>query len=571
MGVTLDVVYNHTASVGIFENLVPNYYHFMDADGKAKESFGGGRLGTTHEMSRKILVDSISYWTSEFKVDGFRFDMMGDHDAESIQIAFNEAKKLNPKIIMIGEGWRTYSGDDGIKATAADQDWMKQTEAVGSFSDEIRNELKSGFGSEGEPRFLTNGSRNIQQIFDNIKGQPHNFDADQPGDVVQYIAAHDNLTLYDVIAQSIKKDPDVAENNLEIHKRIRIGNSMVLTAQGTAFIHAGQEYGRTKQWREETTSAPIKSTYMLDNEGKPFIFPYFIHDSNDSSDIINRFDWDKATNSELYPINNITREYTTGLIELRKSTDAFRLGTKALVDTNVTLVNAVEIKENDLVIAYRNEATNGDAYYVFVNADDEERTLSLDVDLTDEMILVDNDEAGTTAVSEVSGVDLKANNITIDPLTTIVIKETTVTEEPIDSSVALENATKAVEKAEASKTQTDVAAAIVFVNTLPDSDIKISLMGRLNKVQNTIDNADALEEARKAVEKAEASKVQADVDAANVLVKYLEDEAMKTELMNRINELPKTGGPIMIFDMLALGALLFVVGATLVKRKKEVL
>lgn len=422
MGVTLDVVYNHTASVGIFEDLVPNYYHFMDADGTPRTSFGGGRLGTTHEMARKVLVDSILYWADEFKVDGFRYDMMGDHDAESIQIAFDQAKKLNPNIIMIGEGWRTYAGDEGDKVTAADQDWMKQTEAVGSFSDEIRNELKSGFGSEGEPRFLTNGSRNVQQIFNNIKAQPGNFEADQPGDVVQYIAAHDNLTLYDVIAQSIKKDPDVAENNLEIHKRIRIGNTMVLTSQGTAFIHAGQEYGRTKQWREEATSAPHKSTYMVDNEGKPFQFPYFIHDSYDSSDIINRFDWEKATNEEVYPINNTTREYTTGLIQLRKSTDAFRLGTKALVDTNVTLVNAAEIKESDLVIAYRNEATNGEIYYVFVNADNKERTLTLDVDLTDEMVVVDNDEAGTTEVSEVSGFQLKTANISIDPLTTVVIK-----------------------------------------------------------------------------------------------------------------------------------------------------
>ncbi len=97
MGVILDVVYNHTARVDIFEDLVPNYYHFMDADGTPKTSFGGGRLGTTHKMSRRILVDSILYWTEEFKVDGFRFDMMGDHDAETIQIAYDEAKKIKSK------------------------------------------------------------------------------------------------------------------------------------------------------------------------------------------------------------------------------------------------------------------------------------------------------------------------------------------------------------------------------------------------------------------------------------------------------------------------------------------
>lgn len=150
MGVILDVVYNHTARVHIFEDLVPNYYHFMNADGTPRTSFGGGRLGTTHKMARRILVDSILYWVDEFKVDGFRFDMMGDHDAESIQEAFDKAKQLNPNLVMIGEGWRTFVGDEGDPIQAADQDWMQYTEAVGSFSDEFRNELKSGFGSEGQ-------------------------------------------------------------------------------------------------------------------------------------------------------------------------------------------------------------------------------------------------------------------------------------------------------------------------------------------------------------------------------------------------------------------------------------
>ncbi|MBM9833408.1 hypothetical protein IAG15_19950, partial [Enterococcus faecalis] len=105
MGIILDVVYNHTAKVDIFEDLEPNYYHFMDSKGTAKTSFGGGRLGTTHHMTRRLLIDSIKYMVDEFKVDGFRFDMMGDHDAEAIELAFNEAKKLNPNIIMLGEGW----------------------------------------------------------------------------------------------------------------------------------------------------------------------------------------------------------------------------------------------------------------------------------------------------------------------------------------------------------------------------------------------------------------------------------------------------------------------------------
>ncbi|MFA9559012.1 pullulanase [Evansella sp. AB-rgal1] len=432
MGVILDVVYNHTARVGIFEDLVPNYYHFMDADGTPRTSFGGGRLGTTHEMARRILVDSIMYWVQEFKVDGFRFDMMGDHDAESIQIAYDKAKAVNPNVVMIGEGWRTFVGDEGDPVQAADQDWMQYTESVGVFSDEFRNELKSGFGSEGQPRFLTNGARNIQQIFDNIRAQPHNFTATHPGDVVPYIEAHDNLTLYDVIAQSIMKDPEIPENDYEIHQRIRLGNTMVLTSQGTAFIHAGQEFGRTKQFRAETDEAPYKSTYMTDEDGNPFTYPYFIHDSYDSTDIINRFDWNKATNEELYPVNNLTREYTTGLIQLRRSSDAFRLGTMEEVFEKVTFIDAPEINEWDLIIGYKVVSSDGsEEYYVFVNADNTERTLTLmDIDLTEGKVIVDANEAGTTEVTNPTGFELTADNITLDPLTAVIVKVADETEEP---------------------------------------------------------------------------------------------------------------------------------------------
>lgn len=431
MGVILDVVYNHTAQTHLFEDLEPNYYHFMDADGTARESFGGGRLGTTHHMARRVLVDSITYWVDEFKVDGFRFDMMGDHDAEAIQMAFDAAEALNPNMIMIGEGWITYEGDETEPdVQAADQHWMSDTDAVGVFSDEIRNELKSGFGSEGEPRFLTGGARNVESIFQNIIASPSNFNADDPGDVVQYIAAHDNLTLHDVIAQSIKKDPK--EHEAEIHQRIRLGNLMVLTSQGTPFIHSGQEYGRTKQYRHEdyiTTveagNEPYKSTYMTDVDGNPFEYPYFIHDSYDSSDAVNMFNWQQATNPEQYPIQGVTQRYTAGLIQLRRHTDAFRKATADEVAANVTLITAPEIMEEDLVIAYQARDSNGDLYAVFINADNELRNITLTeefINLAQGDIIVDGLVAGIEAIESPTGVTLSENSVNLDPLTATIIR-----------------------------------------------------------------------------------------------------------------------------------------------------
>lgn len=402
MGVILDVVYNHTAKIGIFENIVPGYYHFMDKNGKAKSSYGGGRLGTTHYMTRKLVVDSIKHWTDEYKVDGFRFDLMGDLDAETVQIAFDEAEKLNPNMLMIGEGWRTYAGDDNDKRTPADQSWMADTDAAACFSDELRNELKSGYGSEGKPRFMTGGKRDINVIFNNVSGRPGNMTLNDPGDVVQYVAAHDNLPLHDVIAQSINKDPDLHED--EIQKRIRLTNTMVLTSQGVAFLHAGQEYGRTKQWRTDGKPT-VKGTKV-----KGFKYPWFVHDSYDSSDPINMIDWTAIESGDL---QKETIEYTKKLIALRRSTDAFRLGTAALVKTNVKLVKASGIEKKDNMIIYTSTSTTGEEYYVIINADSKVRVVGVDVDITAGDILLE---------SNPSGIEISADKITVQPLTAVVVK-----------------------------------------------------------------------------------------------------------------------------------------------------
>ncbi len=411
MGVTLDVVYNHTAALHFLEDIVPGYYHFMDSKGVAKESYGGGRPGSTHAMTRKLIVDSIVYWTKEFKVDGFRYDLMGDLDGETIQIAYNEAKKINPQLLKVGECWRTFAGDDGEDVVPADQDWMDRTNSVSCFSDEMRNEVKSGFGSEGEKRFITGGPRNIQTMYNNVIAKPGNTSEDDPGDILQYVAAHDNLTLHDVIAYTIKKDP--AEHQEEIHKRIRLGNTIILTAQGVSFIHAGQEYGRTKQWLDSTE--PEREYAKVEG----FEHPYFIENSYDASDAVNMFDWDKVTEDG---IHKETMEFTKGLIALRKSSDAFRLGTEELVSEKVSQVPSEDIKEEDLVLFFKTSSTNGEDYYVLINADSVQRNIRFNADLTSGTILVDSNEAGAEAVSEVSGIEISSNSILIDPLMAVVIK-----------------------------------------------------------------------------------------------------------------------------------------------------
>ncbi|MFS8952055.1 pullulanase [Streptococcus oralis subsp. tigurinus] len=435
MGAILDVVYNHTANVDIFEDIEPNYYHFMDADGTPRTSFGGGRLGTTHYMSKRVLVDSIKYLVETYKVDGFRFDMMGDHDAASIEEAYKAARALNPNLIMLGEGWRTYTGDENTPVQAADQDWMKKTDTVAVFSDDIRNNLKSGYPNEGQPAFITGGKRDINTIFKNLIAQPTNFEADNPGDVIQYIAAHDNLTLFDIIAQSIKKDPSKAENYAEIHRRLRLGNLMVLTAQGTPFIHSGQEYGRTKQFLDPAYKNPVsedkvpnKSHLLRDKDGKPFVYPYFIHDSYDSSDAVNKFDWTKATDSKAYPENVKSRDYMKGLIALRQSTDAFRL--KSLQDIKervqlITVPGQNGVEKEDVVIGYQITAPNGDVYAVFVNADDKAREFNLGTafaHLRKAEVLADENQAGPVGIANPQGLEWTEKGLKLNALTAVILR-----------------------------------------------------------------------------------------------------------------------------------------------------
>lgn len=424
MGVILDVVYTHMAQASFLNDIVPNYYFFRDNNGQFVGDFGNN-LATTHKMAKKLMVDSVRHWFREYAIDGMRWDMMGDATYDAVQEAHDAAAAINPQVLFIGEGWRTFKGhleDPSLVGKAADQDWMNKTSDVGVFSDEMRNELKSGFGNEGDPMFLTGGPRSIARLFNNIKAQPSNFPAGSPGNVVQYIEAHDNLPAYDVIAQSIKKDPESAENDREIHRRLRLGNLIVLTAQGITFLHAGQEFGRSKQWKGQNTPEH-KFHLFADAESKPFKHPYFIHDSYDSSDAINMFAWAKAVDAEKHPLNQVTVRYTRGLIALRRSTDAFSLGSKELVDKNVILIKAPEILEKDLVIAYSCRATIGRVYYVFINADSRERGLTLKIDLTGKTVLVDEKSAGTTAIAGATGFSLTTKGIKLQPLTAVILAD----------------------------------------------------------------------------------------------------------------------------------------------------
>lgn len=396
MGVILDVVYTHLSDRNLLDDIVPKYYFFFGEKGEYVGGFGNN-LATTQKMAQRILLDSVKYWFEEYKIDGMRFDMMGDADSDTIEKAFEIAKNINEQAIFVGEGWRTFQGQ-AYNTHGADQDWAKDSDSVGMFSDDFRNILKSGFQQEGKPRFLTNGAIKIRKLFKNIKGQPTNFVPSSPENVVQYIEAHDNATLHDIIAMACKYN--TWDNQEDIHKRIRLGNFLVLTSQGIPFIHGGQEYGRSKEWFGENDP---------EHKFHKFEFGTYIDDSYDSTDYINSFKWsnlEKETNKK-------TLEFTKGLIELRKSEPKFRYNDFDTIDKNLKLIT--KNTKKDLFIAYKN-----DNYIIIINGDKKDRELNCNI--VNYKVLVDGDRVNLMGVEDYKNIIIEKDKLIVKPLSAIILK-----------------------------------------------------------------------------------------------------------------------------------------------------
>lgn len=395
IGVILDVVYTHMYSTSLLDNIVNKYYFFFKENGEYAGNFGNN-IATTQKMVKKLILDSVRYWFEEFKIDGMRFDMMGDADSTLMEEISAFVQSINPQAVLIGEGWKTFQGQ-AYKAHGADQFWVSKNSSIGVFNDDIRNLAKSGFQKEGKPRFLTNGKIPIRKLFKNIKAQPTNFTPLSPSSVVQYIEAHDNATLHDIIALSMKYD--TVTEQTEIQKRIRLGNFLILTSQGIPFLHAGQEYGRSKEWKGKGLP---EQKYLVGKKG------VFIDDSYDSTDLINTFDWKKIEDNEAQK----TMNFTYNLINLRKNIEVFRYKSYEEINKNIKLIKT---KEKDVFLAYKNKD-----YFIFINADTVQRELPLKFKTY--KILVDGDKVNKFGIENPNFIQIKKEKIKIAPLSAILLK-----------------------------------------------------------------------------------------------------------------------------------------------------
>lgn len=407
LGVTLDVVYNHTVNDSILGSLAPGYYY------RGSSASGAGPdLATERRMVRKLVVDSIVHWVRDYRVDGFRFDLMGLLDSKTIEDAYAAAAAINPNVLFVGEGWRMGSlparDDQGNPIVQANQDWMAATDHAAVFSDSFRDVIKGGGMNETSDTnagFVTLGDPDKTLLLRNLRGDATNFTASTPGDAVQYLTAHDGLTLHDKIGKILR----LASADPAFYKVARLAFVLQATAQGIVFVNGGCEFGRSKR----VPSVVSEATSSNAGDGSAYVY-----NSYDSSDAVNGFDWSllRTAGSEGARL----AAYEKGLLALRRSSDAFHLGSKALAASNVVMLDPAKAN----AIAYQVTDTTGATHFsVFVNASATSTTFNTVADLRSATVVVDDDEATATGVLAPSGfTPLTATTVTVNPRTAVVFR-----------------------------------------------------------------------------------------------------------------------------------------------------
>ncbi len=314
--VVLDVVYNHTYKNydSNFNIIMPKYYHRIRSDGTFSDGSGcGNEIASERPMVRKFILDSLKYWVNEFKVDGFRFDLMALMDIDTTEEILKELRKINPDILIYGEPW---AGNSSIlpheKMTTKGRQYGQ---SYAFFNDDIRDSIKGDTNGD-KKGFIQGESSHRLGVETGIVGSI-NYDSNHigftksPNETINYINSHDDLIIYDKIKKSL---PHMAQ--VDIERLNRFGFSILFTAQGIPFFHGGNEFLRTKHMIPNTYNSPIS---------------------------INAIDWSlKEKNLEFY-------NYFRSLIELRKEYKEFRLADEKLIRDKVKFVHNFGNKN---VIAY---------------------------------------------------------------------------------------------------------------------------------------------------------------------------------------------------------------------------
>ncbi|KMY43933.1 pullulanase [Bacillus sp. FJAT-27916] len=380
--VVMDVVYNHMfdAAESNFQKLVPGYYYRYNEDGTLANGTGvGNDTASERKMMRKFIVDSSTYWANEYKLDGFRFDLMGIHDVKTMNLVRKELKRIDPAFIVHGEGWDLNTPLPA--AEKANQKNAAKMPGIGHFNDDIRDGLKGSVFIDQDNGFI-NGKANMEDrikkgIMAGLDYDPAQATYQDPEQVLTYVEAHDNHTLWDKLELT---NPEAGYE--EKKQRHKLASSIILTSQGISFIHAGQEFMRTK---------------------------YGDHNSYKSPDSINQMDWKRnaAFSHEV--------DYMRGLIDLRKKHAAFRMTTASAIKEHIDFLDAPAN-----VIAYtidgEGKGKYRSQYFIAHNANNGARELTLPANASWK-VLVDGENASAKSLYTIKG-----EQLVVPAMSTVVLQ-----------------------------------------------------------------------------------------------------------------------------------------------------
>lgn len=273
IGVIMDVVYNHTyTSDSWFQRTVPNYYYRMNNDGTFSNGSGcSNDTASEHLMFRKYMIDSVTYWASEYHIDGFRFDLMGLHDVttmNSIRTALDNlyADGSGSRILMYGEAWDMATNCDEGTVLASQKNLKQMSDRIGAFDDTIRDAIKGSTGGT-DGAFVQEGSRRAN-LKTGIAGQSDTTTgwANVPSQCVTYASCHDNLCLYDKLVGSVYgADGKYRKRYEDLVAMNKLSAAIVITSQGIPFSLGGEEFCRSKDG-DENSYASSRKENMLDWE-----------------------------------------------------------------------------------------------------------------------------------------------------------------------------------------------------------------------------------------------------------------------------------------------------------------
>ncbi len=371
IGVIMDVVYNHTYSTDSwFQYTVPNYYYRMNEDGTFSNGSGcSNDTASEHAMFRKYMIDSVTYWASEYHIDGFRFDLMGLHDVTTMNEIRSALDGLyedgsGQKILMYGEAWNmpTNSADGTVMANQSNLD--KMSERIGAFNDTVRDGIKgSTGGSDGG--FIQDGSR-TSDVTTGIEGQSGILGwASAPTQTVTYASCHDNICLYDKLVMSVYGNDDYRQRYEDLVTMNKLSAAIVLTSQGIPFWLAGEEFARSKDG-DENSYASARTENMIDWSNL-----------NDYSDLI---------------------EYYRGLQKIREAFAGFRDSTNATAK-NISYLEDTPRKVIGYVVD-NTESGKWNKMCVIFNGSKEAKNISVDGEW---IILANEETAGLRSLGTVSG------------------------------------------------------------------------------------------------------------------------------------------------------------------------